>query len=183
MGGWLIGAGPSGVEPAVTLANLLTEWSDALNVEPNNIRIVIIQRGDEILEGTDSEQLRATVEKTLKDRKVAVELLLEATVEAVTPMAIIAQIFTTQDRTGSSIKIPQSIFKLCGILMELVLFFSKLGVLSPVDSPSAAKNPAGWALPDDRLNSTNPNGCYIFVEPMFLNSKGRDLKTVFAWVN
>lgn len=81
----IIGAGPSGVELAATLADLLPEWSDSLDVEPNNIRIVIIQRGDEILKGTDSEQLRATAENALKDRKVAVELQLEATVEAVIP--------------------------------------------------------------------------------------------------
>ena len=81
----IIGAGPSGVELAATLADLLPEWSEALDVDPDNIRIVIIQRGDEILKGTNSTQLKTTAAKALKDRKVAVELLLESTVEAVTP--------------------------------------------------------------------------------------------------
>ncbi|MEM1251853.1 MAG: NAD(P)/FAD-dependent oxidoreductase [Cyanobacteria bacterium P01_H01_bin.21] len=79
----IIGAGPSGVELAATLADLLPEWSDSLDIEPDKIRIAIVQRGDEILKGTNSEQLRSTAEQALKDRKIAVELLLGATVEAV----------------------------------------------------------------------------------------------------
>lgn len=84
----IIGAGPSGVELAATLADLLPEWSQSLNLSSDEIRIVIIQRGDEILKGTDSEQLRTTAEKALQDRQVSVELVLEATVEAVTPTQV-----------------------------------------------------------------------------------------------
>lgn len=84
----IIGAGPSGVELAATLADLLPEWSQTLSVNPDTIRIVIVQRGDEILKGTNSEQLRITAEQALKDRQVSVELTLEATVEAVEPSHI-----------------------------------------------------------------------------------------------
>ncbi|MEM9803720.1 MAG: FAD-dependent oxidoreductase [Cyanobacteria bacterium P01_D01_bin.56] len=84
----IIGAGPSGVELAATLADLLPEWSKSLNLSPDNLRIVIVQRGDEILKCTDSEQLRTTAQQALKDRQIAVELVLEATVEVVTPTHI-----------------------------------------------------------------------------------------------
>ncbi|MEO0458128.1 MAG: NAD(P)/FAD-dependent oxidoreductase [Cyanobacteria bacterium P01_A01_bin.114] len=84
----IIGAGPSGVELAATLADLLPEWYDALEGCPDDIRIVIVQRGDEILKGLDSEQLRETAREALGDRRITVDLLLGASVEAVEPTRI-----------------------------------------------------------------------------------------------
>lgn len=81
----IVGAGPSGIELAATLADLLPEWSQSLEIEPDNIRIVIVQRGDEILKGNNSEQLRTTAAAALQNRQIDVELLLEATVETVGP--------------------------------------------------------------------------------------------------
>ncbi|MEM8808987.1 MAG: FAD-dependent oxidoreductase, partial [Cyanobacteria bacterium P01_G01_bin.38] len=84
----IIGAGPSGVELAATLADLLPEWYEALEGCPDDIRIVVVQRGDEILKGLDSDQLRETARKALGNRRVTVDLLLEASVEAVEPNRI-----------------------------------------------------------------------------------------------
>lgn len=81
----IVGAGPSGVELAATLADLLPLWSDSLDLDEDSIRIVILQRGDEILKGTESEQLRETVHKAFGKRRIDVELILEATVEEVAP--------------------------------------------------------------------------------------------------
>ncbi|NEP61818.1 MAG: FAD-dependent oxidoreductase, partial [Symploca sp. SIO2G7] len=76
------------VQLAATLADLLPEWSESLDINPDVLRVVILQRGDEILKGTDSSQLRATAAQALKNRQIEVELILEAAVEAVKPSHI-----------------------------------------------------------------------------------------------
>lgn len=79
----VIGAGPSGVEMAATLADLLPRWYDKLGGNSQEIRIVILNRSKEILKGDINTQLRATAKKALKQRTIPVELLLEASVCAV----------------------------------------------------------------------------------------------------
>lgn len=81
----IVGAGPSGIELAATLGDLLPTWYENLNGNPANLRIVVIQRGDEILQSAATQDLRETAEKALENRQVSVELLLNAAVTSVTP--------------------------------------------------------------------------------------------------
>lgn len=80
----VLGAGRSGVELAATLGDLLPQWYAPLGGNVQEIRVVVIQRGQEILKG-DTTELRSTAEKALQHRAVSVELLLEAEVSAVHP--------------------------------------------------------------------------------------------------
>lgn len=84
----VIGAGPSGVEMAGTLADLLPQWYQALGGQPQEVRVVLINHGQEILEGDINSQLRHTAQKALQRRAVAVELLLGAEVTAIQPNTI-----------------------------------------------------------------------------------------------
>ncbi len=77
------GAGPSGVEMAATLADLLPAWYAKLGGDVNDIRIVIVNHGEEILSGDVNAHLQATALKALKTRTVPVELLLGVKVTAV----------------------------------------------------------------------------------------------------
>ena len=79
----IIGAGPVGVELAATLADLLPIWYEALNEDPSQIEIIIIQRGIEILKGDTNSILRPVVEQKLKERTIPVKLILNASVSAV----------------------------------------------------------------------------------------------------
>lgn len=78
----ILGAGRSGIELAATLADLLPDWYNPLGGEATDIRIVVIQRGKEILKG-DGDRLRQTAQIALQQRTVLVELLLETEVTAV----------------------------------------------------------------------------------------------------
>ncbi|MGF1522070.1 MAG: NAD(P)/FAD-dependent oxidoreductase [Leptolyngbyaceae cyanobacterium] len=79
----IVGAGQSGVELSATLADLLPDWYEKLDGNPEELRIVVIQRGSEILKGSVGDELREVAEKALNKRQVPVELLLEATVSEV----------------------------------------------------------------------------------------------------
>lgn len=78
----ILGAGRSGVELAATLADLLPDWYAPLGGNVQEIRVVVIQRGKEILKG-DGNNLRSSAKIALQERTVPVELLLEAEVSAV----------------------------------------------------------------------------------------------------
>ena len=78
----ILGAGRSGVELAGTLADLLPEWYAPLGGVLEEIRIVIVQRGQEILKG-DPEKLRQTAEVSLQQRASPVEVWLESDVKSV----------------------------------------------------------------------------------------------------
>lgn len=84
----VVGAGPSGVEMAGTLADLLPQWYSALGGQPNDVRVVLVNHGQEILEGDINSQLRDTAMEALRSRTVPVELELGAEVTAVHPHAI-----------------------------------------------------------------------------------------------
>ncbi|MEH2361029.1 NAD(P)/FAD-dependent oxidoreductase [Nostoc sp.] len=84
----IIGAGASGVEMAATLADLLPTWYIPLGGNPEDIRIVILQRGSEILKESTSDRLRKTAQSALKGRTASVEVLLGSEVKAVHPGAI-----------------------------------------------------------------------------------------------
>lgn len=78
----VLGAGRSGIELAATLADLLPDWYAPLGGNVEEIRVVVIQRGKEILKG-DTNTLRISAQSALQKRTVSVELLLEAEVSAV----------------------------------------------------------------------------------------------------
>ncbi len=80
----VLGAGRAGVELAVTLADLLPDWYFQVGGNRQEIRVVIIQRGKEILKG-DGNSLRSSAQKALEHRSVTVEVLLEAEINAVHP--------------------------------------------------------------------------------------------------
>ena len=80
----VLGAGRSGIELAATLADLLPDWYAPLGGNVQEIRVVVIQRGKEILKG-DTNRLRSSALSALQNRTVPVELLLEAEVSAVHP--------------------------------------------------------------------------------------------------
>jgi NADH dehydrogenase len=80
----VIGAGPAGVELAATLADWLPTEYHGLGGNPRDIRVVIFQRGTEILQG-DMTHLRETATAALRRRAAPVEVVLEAAVTAVHP--------------------------------------------------------------------------------------------------
>jgi NADH dehydrogenase len=84
----IIGAGPAGVELACTLADILPVWYDMMGGDYEEIRIVLVNRSNEILKGDINSRLRQTAEKSLRNRTVAVELLLDAAVTAITPTGV-----------------------------------------------------------------------------------------------
>ena len=79
----IIGAGPVGIELAVTLADLLPIWYEALQGDREELKIVILQRGTEILKGDTNKSVRSVAETSLRHRKAAIELVLNANVTAV----------------------------------------------------------------------------------------------------
>ena len=79
----IVGAGPSGVEIAATLADLLPQWYEKLGGDFSNIRIVLVNHGQEILKGDVNSHLRDTALKALKDKAIPVELVLGAKVTKV----------------------------------------------------------------------------------------------------
>ncbi|BAY49847.1 NADH dehydrogenase [Scytonema sp. HK-05] len=84
----IIGAGPAGVELAATLADLLPTWYTPFGGNAQDIRIVILQRGTEILKDAVNERLRKTAHSALSRRTAHVELLLGAGVRGVQPDAV-----------------------------------------------------------------------------------------------
>ncbi|MBN3924692.1 NAD(P)/FAD-dependent oxidoreductase [Nostoc sp. NMS4] len=81
----IVGGGASGVEMAATLADLLPTWYIPLGGNPQDIQIVILQRGSEILKESTSDRLRETAQLELQQRTVSVGVLLESEVKAIHP--------------------------------------------------------------------------------------------------
>ncbi|CAA9582602.1 NADH dehydrogenase [uncultured Synechococcales cyanobacterium] len=81
----IIGAGSSGIELAATLADVLPDWYGDLDGNPQEIRIVLIERQTEILAaaGGAKDSLRQTAQSALQNRTASVELLLGAKVSAI----------------------------------------------------------------------------------------------------
>lgn len=83
----VLGAGRSGIEIAATLADLLPDWYAQIGGDRQEIRVVVIQRGKEILKG-DGDHLRHAAQTALQNRTVPVEILLEAEISAVHPQCV-----------------------------------------------------------------------------------------------
>jgi NADH dehydrogenase FAD-containing subunit len=88
----VIGAGPSGVELSATLADLLPSWYAQLGGEPQQVRVVLLDRQTEILSsgprGGVKSELQETAKAALQQRHVPVEFILGAEVSAVDPEQI-----------------------------------------------------------------------------------------------
>ena len=84
----VVGGGPTGVELAATLADLVPNWYRELGGNPQEVRIVLLSRSATILEGDLNDPLRNTAVRKLQNRAVPVEILTEATATAVRPDAI-----------------------------------------------------------------------------------------------
>lgn len=84
----VVGAGPSGVEIAATLADLLPEWYSALGGNDREIRVVLLSHGQELLKGDINSQLRELAEQTLNQKAVSVELLLGSAATKIRPDAV-----------------------------------------------------------------------------------------------
>jgi NADH dehydrogenase len=81
----VVGAGPSGVEMAATLADLLPEWYAKLSGDYEEIRLVLVNHGREILSGDINSHLQETALNALNNRTLPIELLLGVKVTAVRP--------------------------------------------------------------------------------------------------
>ena len=79
----VVGAGPSGVETAATLADLLPQWYAQLGGDIKELRIVLVNHDPEILSGDVNAHLQQTAIEALQQRTVPVELLLGVGVKAV----------------------------------------------------------------------------------------------------
>lgn len=84
----LVGAGPSGVELAATLADLLPQWYSQWGGNCLEISLVLLNRGEEILQGDINSQLQAAAQTALREKTVSVELLLNASVSKVNPQQL-----------------------------------------------------------------------------------------------
>ena len=91
----VVGAGPSGVEIAATLADLLPDWYRQLDGDIKNIQIVVINHGKEILEGDINTALRDIATEALKNKAIPVKLKLGTAVKSVTPDQLC---YETQDK-------------------------------------------------------------------------------------
>lgn len=79
----VVGAGPSGVEMAATLADLLPSWYARLGGNSQEIQIVLVNHGEEILQGDVNTELKEIAERALKHKQNPVEMLLGVGVKSV----------------------------------------------------------------------------------------------------
>ncbi|HEY9847743.1 MAG TPA: FAD-dependent oxidoreductase, partial [Candidatus Caenarcaniphilales bacterium] len=79
----VVGAGPTGVEMAATLADLLPYWYAKLGGNINELHIVLINHGKTILEGDVNAGLKEEALRAFRTRTVPVELILGVGVKSV----------------------------------------------------------------------------------------------------
>ncbi|MBW4692689.1 MAG: NAD(P)/FAD-dependent oxidoreductase [Lyngbya sp. HA4199-MV5] len=81
----IVGAGPTGVEMAATLADLLPYWYAKLSGNIHEIRVVLINHGKTILAGDVNAGLKEDALHAFTTRTVPVELILGVGVKSVAP--------------------------------------------------------------------------------------------------
>ncbi|MBD1910012.1 NAD(P)/FAD-dependent oxidoreductase [Leptolyngbya sp. FACHB-8] len=79
----VVGAGPTGVEMAATLADLLPYWYAQLGGDMREIRIVLVNHGKTILAGDVNAGLKENALHAFRTRTVPVELILGVSVKSV----------------------------------------------------------------------------------------------------
>jgi NADH dehydrogenase len=99
-----IGAGPSGVEMAGTLADLLPKWYESMGGDPQEVRAILLDRESEILQGDLNDSLREVAWERLQKRTVPVEIILDAPASAVRPDAVE---YRRGDRSETQQPLPQ----------------------------------------------------------------------------
>ncbi len=82
----IIGAGPTGIELACTLGDLLPLWYEDFGGNSDEIRVVLVNRSGELLKGDINSRLRCSVQRSLRQR--GVELLFDAAVTDVLPDSV-----------------------------------------------------------------------------------------------
>ncbi len=93
----VVGAGPSGVEVAATLADLLPRWYATSSDKQGDLRLVLINHSPEILEADINSHLKQTALTALQQRQIPVELLLGVSVKSVTAEGLTYQAKDRQD--------------------------------------------------------------------------------------
>lgn len=61
----IVGGGPAGIEMAATLGDLLPQWADRFKDLRSQLRIVVVNRGQDILKGDINDGLREAARKAL----------------------------------------------------------------------------------------------------------------------
>ncbi|GFE71414.1 type 2 NADH dehydrogenase [Chroococcus sp. FPU101] len=79
----IVGAGPTGVEMAATLADLLPNWYAKQGGDIHEIRIVLLNHGKEILQGDVNASLKEIALHSFHTRTIPVELRMGVSVKAV----------------------------------------------------------------------------------------------------
>ena len=86
-----MGGGPTGIEMAGTLGDLLANWYQKLDKSAQEIRMLIINRPQELLQGDINVHLREAVSQALAKSSISIELILRASVTKVTPDSVTYQ--------------------------------------------------------------------------------------------
>ncbi|TVQ42232.1 MAG: NAD(P)/FAD-dependent oxidoreductase [Gloeocapsa sp. DLM2.Bin57] len=114
----VVGAGPSGVEMAATLADLLPIWYEQLGGNIKEIQVILINRSQEILTGDINSHLRKTALLSLKSRTVPVKLLLGVAVQTVKPNQLI---YKYKDKDEVEVLATETIIWTAGTATNLVI--------------------------------------------------------------
>jgi NADH dehydrogenase len=85
----VVGGGPAGIEMAATLGDLLPQWADRFEGLRSQLRIVVVNRGQDILKGDINDGLRETAREALQQRLVPVEVLTKASAAQVRSDALV----------------------------------------------------------------------------------------------
>ena len=80
----IVGAGPSGVEMAATLADLLPSWYAPMGGDVHQLSILLVNHAPKILAGDANTHLKTTALAALENRTIRVELKLGVGVKGVT---------------------------------------------------------------------------------------------------
>ena len=95
----IVGGGPTGIEMAGTLGDLLANWYQKLDQSAQEIRILIINRPQELLQGDINVHLREAVSQAFAKSSISIELILGASVTKVTPDSV------TYEQNGQTLTI------------------------------------------------------------------------------
>jgi NADH dehydrogenase len=84
----VVGGGPSGVEMVATLADFLPHWYGVLGGNTAEIRVILLNHGQKILDGDINDPLRPIAETELQKRTVKISIILRAEATVVHPNAV-----------------------------------------------------------------------------------------------
>ncbi|MBH8552075.1 NAD(P)/FAD-dependent oxidoreductase [Nostocaceae cyanobacterium CENA357] len=151
----IIGAGPAGIELACTLADLLPIWYDELGGDASEVRVVLVNRSQEILKGDVNSHLRYIAQRALKRRVIPVDFLFNAAVTRIQPQGV-----EYQQHNQTQILQAGTVVWTAGtapnpLLMELTVP-SNRGRLLVTSTLQLLNFPEVFAAGDCATNSSNP---------------------------